>query len=93
MDKRSELMKLVANADDKGIEKIYNTLYGDNIKVLKVGNTNVSFDDFAHASAEFLIEMSKETPTIMLLAPILAEYTAGIFHKLEAKNDKKGTCK
>jgi hypothetical protein len=90
MDKRSELMKLVANADDKGIEKIYTTLYGDTIKL---EGTDVSFDDFAHASAEILVEMSKETPKIMLLAPILAEYISGVFRKLEGKNDKKGTCK
>ncbi len=90
MDKRSELMKLVANADDKGIEKIYNILYGDTIKL---EGTNVTFDDFARASAQTIIEMSKETPTLMLLAPIMAEYTVGVFHKLEAKNDKKGTGK
>ena len=90
MDKRSELMKLVANADDKGIEKIYNTLYGGN---LKVEGVSVSFDDFARASAEIMMEMSKETPTLMLLAPIMAEYTVGVFHRLEGKNDKKGTGK
>lgn len=66
-DKRTELMKMIANADDRGIENLYNQVIGKSCAC-----NNVSESDITNAAAHVFAEMSVKDPELIILMPIFA---------------------
>lgn len=75
MDKRLELLKLIINSDDKGIEAIWNSLYGKK-------NVPFSEKDFMESSASAFVDMASKHTEIILISNELAQFASRIAKQL-----------
>ncbi len=75
MDKRLELLKLIVNSDDKGIEVIWDHFYGKK-------NMPFSEKDFMKSAASAFVDMVSEHTEIVLFSNELAEFAGKIAKNL-----------
>lgn len=75
MDKRSELLKLIANSDGKGIEAIWNVLYEGK-------KLSFSKQDIIRSSGKVFANMVIENPGILLITDELATFTRNTIKEL-----------
>lgn len=79
-DKRLELLKLIINSDDKGIEKIYE-------KIFNINEISFSKENFKKIAAKVASEMILDVPGRVMIMDDYVEYAVRI-EKLLFKEEK-----